>query len=68
MTDTSPKDYHTLMLVFSKTLCLGGAIKYELKDGCEISEDWILSNVVPNLKNMNKNLYCFGNSPSLGMF
>ena len=34
----------------AKCLCVGGAIKYQLKDDCELSEDWILNYVVPNIK------------------
>lgn len=33
----------------SKSLCIGGHIKYQLKDGCEFPDDWILQYVVPNL-------------------
>jgi Transcriptional activator of glycolytic enzymes len=31
-------------------LCVGGAIKYALKDGVEISDHWLFTNVVPKIR------------------
>ena len=33
----------------AEALCVGGAIMYNLRAGSEITDDWILSNVVPNI-------------------
>ena len=30
-------------------LCVGGACKYKLKNGCGISDDWLVSNVTPSI-------------------
>jgi hypothetical protein len=34
----------------AEILCVGGAIKYVLKDGVEITDDWLFTNVVPKIR------------------
>ena len=38
-------------------LCVGGPVKYKLKEGVEIADEWLFQHVVPNIHNRYSNDY-----------